>query len=62
MYFCQSTTIRGILQSVVETASVVLLGKRHDVRVVDFTTEIFEVHLPTYLFWKEFMCMISDIY
>ena len=43
-YFGQSTRICIILQSVVKTASVVLLRNILDIRVADFATKIFAVH------------------
>ena len=41
--FCQSTTICSIQGSVIETASVVPLRNKHNVRGVDFSTEILAV-------------------
>ena len=50
--FCQSTMIHDILQSVVETASVVLLRNTNNVHVVEFTKEIFTVKWWPYTLWN----------
>ena len=43
VYFRHSTIVHRILWSVVETASAVPLRNTYNVRVVDFTTEVFAV-------------------
>ena len=45
IYFGQSTMIRSILQSFVETASVVPMRNTHNVHVVDFNKEIFAAYV-----------------